>query len=87
MSDKKIADASAAETVVRRALEAQYGDRLKGLSFRKCWYSAAGVQEFWEVEGTFIRKKGLLGKEARNFKYQIHPGNGSIMGYEEVTPK
>jgi len=87
MADIKIGDASAAETVVRRALEAQYGDRLKGLSFRKCWLSAASDQKFWEVEGTFTRKKGMLGKEARNFKYQIHPGNGSIMGYEEVTPK
>ena len=32
MVEKKIADAPAAETVVRRALETQYGDKLKRLA-------------------------------------------------------
>lgn len=87
MAERKVADATAAETVVRRQMEAQYGDRLKSISFRKSWYSAAGGQEFWDVEGTIARKKGLLGKETRNFRYQIDPNTGNIMGYEEVEPK
>ena len=87
MAEKKIADATAAETVVRRQMEAQYGDKLKGVSFRKSWYSVAGAQEFWDVEGTITRQKGLLGKEMRNFRYQIDPNTGNIMGYEEFAPK
>lgn len=87
MAEKKIADAPAAETVVRRALEAQYGDKLKNLSFRKCWYSSSGEQEFWDVEGTLIRKKGLCRKETKNFRYQIDPDTGNIIGYEEIIPK
>ncbi len=87
MAEKKIADASAAETVVRRALETQYGDKLKSLSFRKCWYSSAGKQEFWDVEGTLKRKKGILSKETKNFRYQVDPDTGNIVGYEEIIPK
>jgi len=87
MAEKKIGDATVAETVVRRTLESQYGDRLKVVSFRKCWYSSAGRQDFWDIEGTFIRKKGLLSKEKRNFRYQVDPDSGNILGYEEVIPK
>ena len=87
MVDKKIADAPAAETVVRRALETQYGDKLKSLSFRKCWYSSSGSQEFWDIEGTLTRKKGMMSKETRNFRYQIEPDTGNIIGYEENIPK
>jgi len=87
MAEKKIADASVAETVVRRALETEYGDKIKSLVFRKCWYSAAGRQEFWDVEGTLIRKKGMLRKETRNFRYQVDPDTGNIIGHEEIIPK
>ena len=87
MAEKKIADAKAAETVVRRQMEAQYSNKLKNIYFRKSWYSVAGTQEFWDVEGTVIRKKGLMGQEMRNFRYQVDPNTGNIMGYEEVTPK
>jgi hypothetical protein len=87
MAEKKIADATVAETVVRRQMEAQYGAKLKSVSFRKSWYSAAGTQEFWDVEGTITRKKGFLGTEIRNFRYQIDPNTGNIMGYEEIVPK
>jgi len=67
MSEKKIADAPAAETVVRRALETQYGDKLKSLSFHKCWYSSSGKQEFWDVEGTLTRKKGYSVRRRETF--------------------
>ena len=87
MIEKKIADAEAAETVVRRSMENQYGAKLKSLSFRKCWYSASGEQEFWDVEGTLVRKKGLCRKETKNFRYQIDPDTGNIIGHEEVVPK
>ena len=87
MVGKKIADAPAAETVVRRSLEAQYGNKLKSLSFRKCWYSSAGKQEFWDVEGTLIRKKGIFSKETKNFRFQVDPDTGNIVGYEEIIPK
>ena len=63
MLRRKIADAPAAEAAVRDALQTQYGNNLKGLSFRKCWYSSAGRQEFWDVEGTFIQKRGILGRD------------------------
>ena len=86
MMQKRIADATAAEAVVRRVLDDQYGNKLKVLSFRKCWYSAAGKQEFWDVEGTLIRKKGILGSEARNFRYQVDPDTGNIIGYEFNIP-
>jgi len=87
MAQRKVADSPAAETAVRRALETRYGDKLKSVSFRKCWYSASGRQEFWDVEGTLIRKKGMLSKETRNFRYQIDPDTGNIIGYEENIPK
>jgi hypothetical protein len=86
MMQKKIADATVAEAVVRGMLENQYANKLKLLSFHKCWYSAAGKQEFWDVEGTLIRKKGILGSEARNFRYQVDPDTGSIIGYEISIP-
>ena len=87
MTERKIADTSAAETVVRRVMETKYGDKLRSISFRKCWYSSAGKQEFWDVEGSLIWKKGVLSKETRNFRFQIDPDNGNVIGYEEITPK
>ncbi len=87
MAEKKIADAPAAETVVRIKLETEYGDKLKSLVFRKSWYSASGKQEFWDVEGTLKRKKGWLSKETRNFRYQIDPDTGNIIGHEDIIPK
>jgi hypothetical protein len=84
--ERKVADAAAAETVVRRALENQYGTKLKGMSFRKCWYSAAGTQEFWDVEGALIWKRGLFSSEAKNFRYQVDTTTGRIIGYELTTP-
>jgi len=87
MEEKKVADVNAAEMVVRRTLETRYGNKLKSVSFRKCWYSASGQQEFWDVEGTLERKKGLASKEIRNIRYQVDPITGNIMGYEENVPK
>ncbi|OGO35829.1 MAG: hypothetical protein A2147_08480 [Chloroflexi bacterium RBG_16_57_8] len=83
---KRIPDAPAAEAAVREALQGQYGNALKGLSFRKCWYSNAGRQEFWDVEGTLTRRKGLMGRETRNFRYQVDPETGRVIGYELITP-
>ncbi|MBI2850596.1 MAG: hypothetical protein HYX80_06085 [Chloroflexi bacterium] len=87
MAEKRVADSPAAEMAVRRALETKFGERLKSVAFRKCWYSAAGEQEFWDVEGTLVRKKGIITKEIRNFRYQIDPDSGNILGYEENIPK
>jgi hypothetical protein len=87
MPERKIADSPAVETAVRRVLETRYGDRLKSVTFRKCWYSASGKQEFWDIEGTLMRKKGVFSKETRNFRYQIDPDSGNIIGYEENIPK
>ncbi len=78
----KIADATAAETAVRAALESQFAGRLKRISFHKCWYASAGRQEFWDVEGTLVRKRGLVGQEAQDFRYQVDPESGNIIGYE-----
>ncbi len=86
MINRKIADATAAETAVRAALETQFAGRLKGVSFRKCWYSAAGRQEFWDVEGTLVRKRGLMGQDAQDFRYQVDPESGNIIGYEYRLP-
>jgi len=83
---RRITDAPAAEASVREVLEGQYGNNLKSLSFRKCWYSAAGRQEFWDIEGTFVRKTGIFGSETKNFRYQVDPETGRIMGYELITP-
>jgi len=87
MAEKKVPDVPAAEMVVRRVLETRYGEKLKRLSFRKCWYSASGTHEFWDVEGTLLRKKGILTKEWRNFRYQVDSDTGNIIGYEENIPK
>lgn len=83
---KRIPDAPAAEAAVRDALQQQYGNGLKRLSFRKCWYSNAGKQEFWDVEGTLTRKKGLMGRETQNFRYQVDPATGRVIGYELIMP-
>ena len=87
MIQKKAPDGSAAESVVRRQMEAQYRDKLRNVTFRKAWYSASGTKEFWEVEGSVEWKKGLFKKEKRNFRYQIDPDQGNIMGKEEIIPK
>ena len=86
MQQRKISDAPAAETAVRDALSSQYGRNLKGLTFRKCWYSSAGRQEFWDVEGTFVEKKGMLGRDTKSFRYQVDPDSGRIIGYEVTSP-
>ena len=87
MLRRKVADAPAAETAVRDALQTQYGNNIKGLTFRKCWYSSAGRQEFWDVEGTFIRKRGILGRDLKSFRYQVDPESGRVIGYEIVDPE
>jgi hypothetical protein len=79
---KKIADAPGAEGAVREALQSQYGKNMKGLTFKKCWYSSAGRQEFWDVEGTFIHKLGIMGREVKSFRYQVDPDSGRVIGYE-----
>jgi hypothetical protein len=81
--EKKVPDVPAAEMLVKRAMETRYGKNLKNVSFRKCWYSAAGQQEFLDVEGAVEVKKGLMSKEIRNFRYQIDPKTGNIIGYED----
>ena len=81
----KVPDGSAAETVVRRQMEAQYGAKLRSVTFRKSWYSASGTKEFWEVEGTVEWKKSLLSKDRRNFRFQIAPIQGNIIGKEEIA--
>ena len=83
--DKKVADAPGAEMVVRRALDTQYADKLKNVKFRKAWYSSEGKQEFWDVEGNFELKKG--NDKKRNFRYQVDPWRGNILGYEEIPIK
>jgi hypothetical protein len=86
LHNRKITDAPAVEDAVRNSLQLQYGKGLTGLSFRKCWYSSAGRQEFWDVEGTFTHKKGLMGRETLNFKFQVDPDSGRVVGYELITP-
>jgi len=81
--EKRVTDVPAAEMLVKRAMETRYGKNLKKVSFRKCWYSAAGEQEFLDVEGAVEVKKGFMGKEIRNFRYQIDPKTGNIIGYED----
>jgi len=85
MEQKKIDDATAAEMVVRRALDTQYASSLKKLTFRKSWYSSAGKQEYWDVEGYLELKKG--DNKKRNFRYQVDPWQGNIIGYEEIPIK
>ena len=80
--EEKVGDAFGAEAVVRRTLEAQYGDKIKELSFSKSWYSSAGSKEFWDVEGVLRLKKGKV--KQRSFRYQIDPVSGEIMGYQET---
>jgi hypothetical protein len=86
MQQRNISDAPAAEGAVRNALQTQYANKIQHLSFRKCWYTSAGRQEFWDVEGTFIEKKGIMGRETRSFRYQVDPDSGRIIGYEMITP-
>jgi len=85
MSQKKAIDATAAEAAVRRMLEGQYGGKIRSLGFGKVWYTAAATREFWEVQGVLIYKKGVFSKERRNFRYQVDPDSGEVMGYEETT--
>lgn len=89
MTEKKISDGDAAESVVRRHIEARYGDKYRGISFRKAWYTPVGSSGsgLWDVEGTFEFKKGLLRKARRTFKYQVDAETGNIIGHEEFTPK
>jgi len=89
MVQRKIEDGDSAEAVVRRQLESIYGEKLRGILFRKAWYTPVGStgSGLWDVEGTFQYKKGLLGKEKRAFRYEIDSETGNIIGHEEITPK
>jgi hypothetical protein len=89
MMQKKIVDGDAAEAVVRRQLEGNYGSKLKKVQFRKSWYTPVGTtgSGLWDVEGTYQYRKGLLSEEKRDFRYQIDSENGNIIGHEEITPK
>jgi hypothetical protein len=86
---KKIADGDAAEAVVRRKLESIYGEKLKGISFRKAWHTPIGNlgSGLWDVEGTYKYKKLLWFKGTRVFRYQIDAETGNVIGHEEITPK
>ncbi len=44
-------------------------------------------QEFWDVEGSLTYRKGVLSVETINFRYQVDPETGNIIGYEEILPK
>lgn len=83
---RKVADAPAAEAAVRDALQSQHGDSLRRVSFRKCWFSVAGKQEFWDVEGAYVRSKRFVGREIKSFRYQVDAENGRIIGYELIVP-
>jgi len=85
MSQKKAIDATAAEAAVRRMLEGQYGGKIRGLTFGKVWYTAAATREFWEVQGVLVYRKSVFSQERRNFRYQVDPDSGEVMGYEETT--
>lgn len=87
MLRRKVADAPAAEAAVRDALKTQYGKNFTEVNFRKCWYSSAGRQEFWDVEGTFILKRGILGRDTKSFRYQVDPDSGRVIGYEINAPE
>lgn len=87
MLPRAVNDASFAEAAVTESLRRQYGNNLKGLLFRKCWYSYAGRQEFWDIEGTFVYSRGMLGRETKNFHYQVDPETGRVIGYEVLTPE
>jgi hypothetical protein len=87
MLRRKVADAPAAEAAVRDALKIQYGKNVTEVNFRKCWYSSAGRQEFWDVEGTFIQKRGILGRDTKSFRYQVDPDSGRVIGYEINAPE
>ena len=90
MAEKKIVEASAAESAVRRHLQAQYGDKLKSLFVTKCWYVPAPTsqaREHYDVEGTLTKKKGILRTEKENFRYQVATDDGSIIGYDKIIPK
>ena len=83
VQELRIANISAAQTAVRRHLEAQHGNRLVELKVRKCWYSTGENRDFWNVEGIVVIKKGLFGKKQRAFKYQIDTASGAFIDFEE----
>ena len=80
---KQVVDASAAQMAARRHLEDQHGNKLIELRVRKCWYTTGASRDVWDIEGTAVIKKGMFGKEQRAFRYQVDPGSGAVIGFEE----
>jgi hypothetical protein len=75
-------DASQAQTSVTKYLESTYMNYLKEIHFTKCWYSHAGSQSFWDVEGFMLTKKKISGSNELHFRFQVDPSSGEVLGYE-----
>ena len=75
-------DASQAQTAVTKYLESTYANHLKEVHFTKCWYSHAGNQSFWDVEGLMLTKKKISGSNELHFRFQVDPNSGEVLGYE-----
>jgi hypothetical protein len=75
-------DASQAQMAARRYLESAYTKHLRDVHFTKCWYSHAGSQSFWDVEGFMLTKKAVRGSKELHFRFQIDPNSGEVLGYE-----
>jgi hypothetical protein len=75
-------DASQAQMAVTKYLERAYMNYLKEVQFTKCWYSHAGSQSFWDVEGFMLTKKKISGSSELHFRFQVDPTSGEVLGYE-----
>lgn len=75
-------DASQSQMAVRRYLESAYTKQLRDVHFTKCWYSHAGSQSFWDVEGFMLTKKKVRGRKELHFRFQVDPNSGEVLGYE-----
>ncbi|RLF18786.1 MAG: hypothetical protein DRZ82_07650 [Thermoprotei archaeon] len=72
-----------AQQVATSYLKKLYGKmKISQVRFTRIWFTTYGTRDVWEVEGVVILKRGMLSKETRNFRLQLDPLTGRIIGFE-----
>lgn len=91
MVEIRVSDANSAQLAAEEHLKGQYGaDKIQEIIYSKTKYFTGAVKNVWEVEGEAIIKTGTFERKIMRFrratiqfKLQIDPITGSLMGFEE----
>ncbi len=89
MGEIPVSDANKAQLATEKYLKIQYGaDKIQDIKYSKVKHLMGGVKDVWEVEGEAIIKTGKFERKTMRFrraiiqfKLQIDPINGNLIGF------